>query len=201
MNQIALPFDWPDNEGTSAFLIDESNAEAVRHLDHWSLWPVRVTLLTGPRKSGRSMLGRLFARKSVGRIIDDADLGDEETLFHAWNRAQAERRPLLVIADSPPPRWRIALPDLRSRIAATPKIAIEDPSDSLIETRLHSHFEMRGLNVPQNTIDYILKRVERSHYALYQLIETIERLALERQGGITLPLARDAMIELRFIDA
>ena len=26
-----------------------------------SLWPVPVTILTGPRKSGRSFLGRIFA--------------------------------------------------------------------------------------------------------------------------------------------
>ena len=40
------------------------NADAVRHLGHWSLWPVTATLLTGPRKSGRSLLGRIFAAKS-----------------------------------------------------------------------------------------------------------------------------------------
>ncbi|NNC73755.1 MAG: chromosomal replication initiator DnaA [Sphingomonadaceae bacterium] len=195
MNQIALPLDWPDDGDDSAFIIDDSNVEAVRHLEHWSLWPVRVSLLTGPRKSGKTTLGRMFARKSGGRLIDDADLSDEEPLFHAWNLAQAEKRPLLIIADAPPPRWQIKLPDLRSRMAATPKTAIGDPGDMLIEARLQRHFSSQGMNVPQNAIDYVLKRMDRSHFALHRLIETLDRLAFERKSRITLALAKMAMAE------
>ncbi|MEM8696649.1 MAG: chromosomal replication initiator DnaA [Pseudomonadota bacterium] len=200
MNQIALPLDWPDSGEDSGFIVDPGNAEAVKHLDHWTLWPVPVTLLTGPRKSGRSTLGRLFSRKSGGTVIDDTDLSDEEALFHAWNAAQASRRPLLIIADEPPPRWAIGLPDLHTRIAATPKIHIEEPSDQLIEARLHHHFRSRGLAVPQNAIGYLLKRMDRSHYALFHLIETLDRMVLERRSRITLAVMRDALTELGFID-
>jgi hypothetical protein len=201
MSQFALPLSLPDDGGDDAFIVDESNAEAVRHLEHWQHWPVRVTLLTGPRKSGRSTLGRLFARKTGGMVIDDADLSDEEALFHAWNEAQNSKTPLLIIADEPPPLWEIALPDLRTRIAATPKVRIEEPSDALIEARLRHHFEAQGLPVPQNVIEYLLKRMERSHYALHHLIETVDRLAFERQSRITLGLVRDAMNAIGFIDA
>ena len=47
-----------------------------------------ATLLTGPRKSGRSLLGRIFVRKTGGRLFDNAEEHDEEALFHAWNEAQ-----------------------------------------------------------------------------------------------------------------
>lgn len=200
MSQISLPLDWPDPADSGAFIVDASNSEAVRHLEHWSLWPVRTSLLTGPRKSGRSTLGRLFASKSGGDVIDDADLSEEEALFHAWNAAQAGQRPLLIIADEPPPRWEIALPDLRSRIAASPKIRIHEPSDRLIEARLQHHFAARGLAVPKNAADYLLKRMDRSHYVLHHLIETLDRLAFERRSRLTLALVRDAMSELGFID-
>ncbi|QLC24126.1 chromosomal replication initiator DnaA [Parasphingopyxis algicola] len=200
MSQFALPLDWPESGRGDAFIVDASNSEAVRHLEHWSLWPVRTSLLTGPRKSGRSTLGQLFARKSGGRVIDDADLSAEETLFHAWNAAQADRQPLLIIADEPPPRWEIALPDLRTRIAATPKVRIGEPSDQLIETRLQHHFGAQGMAIPQNAIDYLLKRMDRSHYALHHLMETLDRLGFERRSRITLGLVRDAMKELGFID-
>lgn len=200
MNQIALPLDWPDAGDDKAFIVDSSNSEIIKHLEHWSLWPVRSTLLTGPRKSGRSTLGRLFTRKSGGTVIDDADLSDEEALFHAWNAAQSSQQPLLIIADEPPPRWEIALPDLRSRLTATPKIRIAEPSDQLIETRILHHFAARGVSVPQNVIDYLLKRMDRSHYALFHLIETLDRMACERQSRITLGLVRDTITELGFID-
>ena len=196
MSQIALPLDWPEDSDEDGFILDTSNRDAVRHLEHWSLWPVRITLLTGPRKSGRSTLARMFARKSGGRIIDEADLDDEEALFHAWNEAQSGRQPLLIVGDMPPPMWEIALPDLRSRIAATPKIELYDPSDALIEARLHRHFSGRGMPIPQNAIEFALKRVERSHFALHQLIETLDRLSFERKRPITMALIRDALEEI-----
>lgn len=199
MNQIALPLDWPETDDT-AFIVDASNSDAVKHLEHWSLWPVRLTLLTGPRKSGRSTLGRLFSQKCGGKVVDDADLSEEDALFHAWNAAQSSQTPLLIIADVPPPRWEISLPDLRSRLAATPKIRIAEPSDALIESRLHRHFAHRGLAIPQNVIDYLLKRMDRSNYALFHLIEIVDRMTFERHSRITLSLARDAVAELGFID-
>ncbi len=140
MSQIALPLDWPEAGDPTGFLVDESNANAVRHLDNWEIWPVQISLLTGPRKSGRSTLATLFAQKSGGHVIDDADLSEEEALFHAWNAAQATQTPLLIVADEPPPRWEITLPDLQTRIAATPKVRIEEPSDGLIEARFQHHF-------------------------------------------------------------
>lgn len=199
MSQLALPLDWPDDNNSAGFILDESNREAVRHLDHWSLWPVRVSLLTGPRKSGRSTLARLFAKKSGGRVIDDADTADEEALFHAWNEAQADHRPLLMVANQPPPVWEIALPDLGSRMAATPKVAIYEPGDALIAARLRQHFAAHGTLIGDPAIDYALKRIERSHIALDRLIETAERLSIERQSAVTRNLIRDAMEELGFI--
>src|SRR3982750_3454755 len=131
MAQIALPLDWPVADRDEDFLISESNRGAFEHLKRWSLWPVMATLVTGPRKSGRSLLGRLFVRKTGGRLFDNAEDHDEEALFHAWNDAQARRKALLIIADSPPPLWQVKLPDLRSRLAATPHVALGGPDDTL----------------------------------------------------------------------
>ncbi|MBC7986314.1 MAG: chromosomal replication initiator DnaA [Sphingomonadaceae bacterium] len=191
--QIGLPLAWPEDDADSAFIVGESNRRAVRHLDHWALWPVAITLLTGPRKSGRSTLGRIFARKCGGTLIDDADLAEEEALFHAWNAAQAERRPLLMVADEPPPRWEMALPDLRSRMAATPKIVLGEPDDALIEALVERHYARRGLVFPANAMAWMLRRIERSHYAVHRALEAIDQAAFARGGGVTLALVRSAL--------
>lgn len=191
--QIGLPLEWPESAGDEAFILAESNRMAVRHLDHWTLWPVAVTLLTGPRKSGRSTLGRIFARKSGGSLIDDADLAEEEALFHAWNAAQSARRPLLIIADEPPPRWRIALPDLASRMAATPKIALGEPDDALIEALIERHYARRGLVFPAAAMAWLLKRIERTHYALHRALEAIDQASFARGGALTAALVREAI--------
>ena len=73
MNQIALPLDWPVADRDEDFLISDSNRGAFEHLKRWSLWPVMATLVTGPRKSGRSLLGRLFVRKTGGRLFDNGE--------------------------------------------------------------------------------------------------------------------------------
>ena len=103
MSQIALPLDWPAGDAPEDYLVSEANKPLIRHFEHWSLWPVMATILTGPRKSGRSLLGRIFAAKAGGELIDNAENADEEAVFHAWNRAQEHRRPLILIANAPPP--------------------------------------------------------------------------------------------------
>ena len=84
------------------FLLSESNRAVFEDLRRWALWPVMATLITGPRKSGRSLLGRIFVRKTGGRLFDNAETHEEEALFHAWNDAQAtsSRRNAAVEAGS-----------------------------------------------------------------------------------------------------
>lgn len=103
MMQLDLPLGQPVGARADEFLVSDINAHAVQHLEHWGTWPVMAALLVGPRKSGRSLLSRLFALRTGGTVIDDAERQSEVDIFHAWNRAQAERRPLLVVADAPPP--------------------------------------------------------------------------------------------------
>lgn len=200
MSQFALPFAWPAVEDERDFCFGEANAAAVRHLEHRSLWPVMATLLTGPRKSGRSLLGRIFVAKAGAALIDDADRRPEEELFHAWNRAQAERRPLLLIADAAPPAWPIALPDLRSRIAATPHVAIGEPDDALAASLFERLLGQRGLAVAPDVIAYLLPRIERSYVEILRTIDALDQLALERRARITIPLARRALESLGVID-
>ncbi|MDQ1230817.1 chromosomal replication initiation ATPase DnaA [Sphingomonas sp. SORGH_AS 879] len=127
MNQMALPLQWPADPRSDAFLLTDSNRMAARMLDQWEAWPTMAAILTGPRKSGRSLLARIFAARSGGTIIDDAERMPEVQIFHAWNNAQAERRPLLIVADAPPPRWQVKLPDLRSRLANSSLAEIAAP--------------------------------------------------------------------------
>lgn len=190
MNQNVLPFDWPANETHDAFLVGPSNAEAVRHLDAPARWPVAATILTGPRKSGRSLLGRIFAARTGGRLIDDAERRDEREIFTAWNEAQADRRPLLIIADGPPPVWEIALPDLRSRLTATPHVALHDPDEGLIAELVPYLLARRGVATAGEVGGYIAPRIERSHRAVIAIADVLDAAALSQRRAITVPLAR-----------
>ncbi|MDB5722606.1 MAG: chromosomal replication initiator DnaA [Alphaproteobacteria bacterium] len=195
MVQIALPLDWPVADRDEDFLISEANRSAFDHLKRWSLWPVMATLITGPRKSGRSMLGRIFVRKTGGRLFDDCEQHDEEDLFHAWNDAQARRRPLLMIADSAPPAWRVALPDLRSRLAATPHVEIGEPDDSLVGDLIVKLLGDRGIAVPRELPDFLVPRIERSYVAVLQVVEALDRAVLSNHRRMTVAMAKRALQE------
>lgn len=195
MAQIALPLDWPVADRDEDFLLSESNREAFDQLKRWSLWPVMAGLLTGPRKSGRSLLGRLFVRKTGGRLFDDAERHDEEAIFHAWNEAQQTRRPILIIADAPPPAWDVKLPDLRSRLAATPRLAIAPPDDALIGNLIVKLLGDRGVAIPPEVPAYIVPRVERSYVAIQRVVEALDRAALSHHRRMTVAMARRALQE------
>ncbi|HEX8380310.1 MAG TPA: DnaA/Hda family protein [Allosphingosinicella sp.] len=195
MPQIALPLDWPVADRDEDFLISDSNRGAFDHLKRWSLWPVMATLVTGPRKSGRSLLGRLFVRKTGGRLFDNAEDHDEEALFHAWNEAQLSRRPLLIVADSPPPVWSVVLPDLRSRLAATPHVEIASPDDRLIGDLIVKLLGDRGIAVPPEVPAFIVPRIERSYVAVQQVVAALDRAALSHHRRMTVAMAKRALSE------
>lgn len=200
MSQIALPLDWPAGDSEQDYLISAANQPLIRHFEHWSLWPVMATILTGPRKSGRSLLGRIVAGKAGGELIDNAEEADEEAIFHAWNRAQERRRPLILIADAPPPAWAVRLPDLRSRLAATPVVRIEEPDDLLVGQLIEKLCHMRGLAAPPELVRYLVPRIERSYFGVHRAIDALDELAYEQRQRLTIPLARRALAAVGVID-
>lgn len=195
MSQLALPLVIPEASETE-FLVSDSNLRAVQMLERWATWPVMAGLLVGPRKSGRSLLARIFAAKSEGVMIDDAERASETEIFHAWNRAQAEHRPLLIVADHAPPTWPIRLPDLRSRLAATPVMTLGAPDDALVSLLLARFFERRLLSAKPDLIAWLAKRVERSHLALIRVADALEADALERRSPrLSIPAARATLAQ------
>ena len=199
MNQIVLPLDWPVADKDEDFLVSDANKAAFEHFKRWSLWPVMATVVTGPRKSGRSLLGRIFVRKTGGRLFDNAEAHDEEQLFHAWNDAQERRRPLLLIADVPPPAWTVTLPDLRSRLTATPHVRIEEPDDALLGRLIAKLLADRGVITPPDLPEFLVPRIERSYLAVQQIVDALDRLMLLHRRPMTVAVARRALVEAGMI--
>lgn len=190
MTQFALPLAWPDDARDAEFLIGSSNADAVGTLDRWATWPVRAGLLVGPPGSGRSLLGRIFAARSGGEVIDDAERVREDELFHAWNRAQEGAHPLLFVAAAPPPVWQVALPDLRSRLLASPVAAIAPPDDALLAALFERAFERRRVDARPDLIAWLSTRVERRHAAVTEAVDRLVEAALSGHRRLSIPLAR-----------
>jgi chromosomal replication initiation ATPase DnaA len=198
-DQIALPLDWPQTEGESRFIVSSANREAFDHFRKWTMWPVKATVLTGPRRSGRTLLARTFAERVHGRVIDQADQHDEEDVFHAWNDAQDSGLPLIMVADVAPPAWSPALPDLRTRLAITPVANINQPDDSLFEALIQLLFADRGLHVPTDALRFMSERLGREYWTAERAVEEVDRFAIAERARVTMPTIRRALSQARMI--
>jgi hypothetical protein len=198
-DQIALPLDWPQSEGDARFIVSDANGEAFDHFRKWSLWPVKATILTGPRRSGRSLLARSFAERVGGRLFDNANEHEEEELFHAWNHAQDTGRPVVMVADQVPPAWKPKLPDLQTRLAVTPVIRIGLPDDALFGALIQLLFADRGLYVPAEALRFMTGRLDRDYWTAERAVEAVDRYAISERARLTLPTIRRALMEAKMI--
>ena len=199
--QIALPLDWSaggSNDGP--LIVGTSNADAVRYLRHVSTWPVRTAVLVGPPGSGRSLIGRLFARDTGGRVIDGHHSVSEEEIFHAWNAAQASGSPLLIIADAPPADWGIVLPDLASRLRAVPVLTIDEPDDCLARDLIEALFAQRGIAIAPEAASYIVPRMERSYAMIHRIVAALDAASLEQGRRVGIRLTRETLLSQGLID-
>ena len=198
-DQIALPLDWPQTDEDTRFIVSEANREAFEHFRRWSMWPVRATILTGPRRSGRTLLARTFVERVGGRLVDQAERADEEELFLAWNDAQDSGLPLVMIADEVPPAWAPRLPDLRTRLAITPVATIGQPDDALFAALMQLLFADRGLHVAPEALRFMAERLNREYWTAERAVEEVDRFAIAERARVTLPTIRRALSQARMI--
>lgn len=191
MSQIALPLQRAAGAGPARIVLGTSNAHVAEALANPESWPFRTAVLTGPPGSGKSLFARWFEASGKGDAIDDAQALPEDELFHRWNRAQEEGRPLLVIGGEPP--WDIALPDLKSRLGAALQLEIGQPDDAMAADLILALAEERSLPIGGEAAQYLVPRAERSYLQLARLVAEIDRLSLERKAPPTLAIWRAAL--------
>jgi chromosomal replication initiation ATPase DnaA len=163
------------------------------------MWPVKATILTGPRRSGRTLLARSFIERVGGRLFDEADSHDEEALFHAWNQAQDSGRPLIMVADEVPPAWSPSLPDLKTRLAITPVTRIGHPDDQLFAALIQLFFADRGLHIPADALRFMSERLHRDYWTAERAVEAVDRFAIAERARLSLPTVRRALAQARMI--
>jgi hypothetical protein len=209
-SQIALPLGAPALHAPQRLVIGNANARVIEALQNPASWPFRVAVLTGPPRSGKSLIGRWLAGQAGATrvdVIDNAEQCDESALFHRWNavqqaaaHAEAEGgEALLLIVNARPDGggWQIALPDLASRIGGSLQLAITEPDDAMAADLLHALAEQRGLALPEGAADYLVPRTIRSFAALEALVAAMDRISLERQSPATMSVWRAALEALQ----
>lgn len=194
------------------FFVSRSNAQAYAMVTGPALWPAGKLCLVGPRGSGKSHLAHIWAAREGAIYLPAAEVAAfprpalplslvvedmeslpptaEEPLFHLHNHIAATGGRLLLTADRPPARWRIALPDLASRMQATAIVAIADPDDELLFAVLAKHFADRQILPEPDLVPWLVTRIERSFAAAGQAVAQLDAAALAEGRDITRAFAR-----------
>ncbi len=147
--------------------------------------------------------GKAIAAEAIGRddasslvddapalALDDADLalaagdgadaaaGGEAALLHLLNWSRERATPLLLVAATPPARWPVALPDLRSRLRALPAVGIEAPDEALMCAVIVKLFADRGVRIDDDVPGWLVRRIDRSLAAVRDTVARIDAAAL-----------------------
>jgi DnaA-homolog protein len=138
-----------------------------------------------------------FERSSV-LCIDDADsiAGDpvwEEALFRLFNEA-AELPTRLIFAAAVAPRqapW--SLQDWSSRAAACVVYQLRELDDEGRIEALRLRAAQRGLQLPYETSEYLLKRMPRDLPSLFQILDALDEASMVEQRRLTIPFIRDEL--------
>ena len=175
-------------------MLGNANSHVVEALQSPDSWPFHAAVLTGPTRSGKSLIGRWAEGQGIA-VIDGADTLPEDEVFHRWNAVQEggsnAGQHLLLIADSTP--WNIALPDLKSRLGGSLQLALADPDDAMAAELIEAHAEARALTLAEGAAEYLVPRCERSFAAIEALVAAIDRISLERQVPATMSVWRAAL--------
>jgi hypothetical protein len=192
MRQIALPLDELRGGTSSSLIITPSNATAFAGISSSANWPKGCAILTGPARSGKSLMARYFSGQG-GTVVDDAEASADETLFNAWNRSQETAVPLLLVSRWRPVDWNIELPDLKSRVGAALLLEVGAPDDEMIEQLLQKQLADRGAVISIDAISYVKRRIERSYAAIESFARAANTMALAENVPVNLALVKKVL--------
>jgi chromosomal replication initiation ATPase DnaA len=214
--QLALDLPHAESFRRDDFLADPSNKTALALVEAWPVWPDRMAAIVGPSGSGKSHLAAIWAERSGARIVDAASLDraevpralatgavvvedltpdrvDEAALFHLLNLAREEDAYALITARRRLDLEGFTIPDLASRLRVVPAVTLAPPGDTLIAAVLVKQFADRQLMLDEDTVAYLLPRLERSLAAARAIVSALDRTALSRGRRITRALAAEVL--------
>lgn len=127
--------------------------------------------------------------------LDDLDraLGDrafEVALFGVYRALEERRGGIVVAASAPPPSLGWVLADIGSRFGAGEVFQLRPLDEEGQAEALRRRAAARGLELPEETVRWLLRRFPRDMTRLGALLDTIDEASLREQRRVTVPFVR-----------
>ena len=123
------------------------------------------------------------------RFWDDWELA----LFDLFNRLKDTATPLVMSAGCSPKGSLIRLPDLKSRLSWGLCYHLQPLGEGENIAALKQRARERGLDLNDQVVDYLIKRVERDTRNLFYWLDRLDRQSLEAQRKLTVTFVKEIL--------
>lgn len=154
----------------------------------------RAILVGAPRLAAGQLLQADWLAVDDVALLDDLD---QIELFDAFNRIRALPNGAFIACGDRPAAQLPLREDLRTRLASGVTRQLHALSDGEKAAALGAAARERGLRVGGDIIAYLLSHVRRDMGTLTAVLDALDRSSLALQRPITLPLAREAIRDLK----
>jgi len=202
-------FDFKTNSilDFNSFFVNETNKEAFSLITADNFFG--NIFLVGPRKSGKSHLANIWTNNNKALIFNNNineiisqnknvlieniffEL-DEEKIFYLINHCLSQKLNVLITSDIDLYEYKFRIPDLLSRLKIFNYVNINKPDDEiLINILTKLLMEKQFIIKNKDIFEFLLKRVNRTYEDIYELVNKMNKLSLEKKRQLTIPLIRE----------
>ena len=151
---------------------------------------IRVVGFGAPRQPERRICYRLSV---IAQVIVRSMFLWPCALFDLCNQILDADHCLIVSASMSARECPVVLPDLQSRLARLPVFQVQTLGDDERVSALQLRAQHRGLDLPDDTARYLLKRSRRDMASLYALLDKLDLEALRAQRRLTIPFVKGVL--------
>jgi chromosomal replication initiation ATPase DnaA len=215
MSQLIFKFPFKTNYFEEDFYVSNNNFDAFKLIESWPKWPSRFINIFGPSGCGKTHLASILNKKINSLLIKASELSNktlsnmrvkecliideyknnvEEKLFYsALNQSHLSNQYIIINSIKPLRSFEINLKDLKSRFSSFVDIGINLPTDELIKVIISKNFSDKQVKIEDKLLDYIIKNIDRSYEAIFDLIHKLDNFSLSAGKSININLIKEAL--------
>lgn len=209
--QLLLNFKTKPAYNAADFFVSTSNETAYKWIRLWPRWPDPLLCIYGPSGSGKTHLAHVWQemthadfyqfdtlqcrnledifRHNPCMILDQVDWAPyEQLLFHLYNIARSCQGSILLVTPESPESWDVRLPDLRSRLNASPKCAMGPPDPDLQRALIHKFLADHQMTFSETIQAKMIACAPRSFTGMRAYISEIYRISLTAHPRMSISL-------------
>jgi len=212
MNQLTFKFPFKTNYFEEDFFVSSNNFEAYKLIETWPSWSSRFVNIFGPSGCGKTHLANIFNKKINSFFIKASELNNnipanlktkecliideyrnnvEEKLFYSiLNQSYLSNQYIIINTLKPIQSFQVELNDLKSRFNSFVNIGIDLPTDELIKVIISKNFSDKQVKIEGKILEYIIKNIDRSYEAIFDLIDKLDDFSLSTGRSININLIK-----------